>query len=453
MIFFRSRTNSLLDGYFWMDQPIALFWFRRDLRLHDNAGLYHALSCGLQVLPLFVFDTLILKDLSDTKDKRISFIYESLMQLKNALNARGSDLLIETGFPQEVLERLVCERNIAAVYTNQDYEPYARQRDEKIGTFLKGKGIDFLIFKDQVVFDGSEILKENGTPYTVFTPYSKRWKATYDAGGTLRYPSEDLLGRCIQQVANPMPDLKDIGFEYSDPAAPSVRIDEAVIRDYDKNRDYPSRNGTSRLSVHLRFGTLSIRGVAELARRLNEHFLNELIWREFYQMILWHYPYVVYRSFKAEYDRIPWIKNPELLDRWKEGMTGYPIVDAGMRELRQTGYMHNRVRMIVASFLTKHLLMDWREGEAHFAEFLLDYELASNNGGWQWAAGCGSDAAPYFRIFNPGIQMQKFDSDGSYVSRWVPEWKEPSYPKPIIDHTFARQRTIRIYSEVLGTKK
>lgn len=436
-----------------MDDTIALFWFRRDLRLHDNAGLYHALSGGLPVLPLFVFDTLIINDLTNPRDKRISFIYDCLLHLKRELNAKGSDLWVETGVPLEVFERLSLELNIAAVYTNQDYEPYARQRDETIGTFLKNKGIDFLTYKDQVVFDGSEILKENGDPYTVFTPYSKRWKASYGAMGPTYFPSEGLLDHCVQHVARPMLDLKDIGFEYADPRAPLCHIDQTLIRDYDKNRDYPSRNGTSRLSVHLRFGTLSIRHVAELAHRLNECFLNELIWREFYQMILWHYPHVVHRSFKAEYDRIPWVQDRELLDRWKEGMTGYPIVDAGMRELRQTGYMHNRVRMIVASFLTKHLFTDWREGEAHFAELLLDYDLASNNGGWQWAAGSGCDAAPYFRIFNPAIQMQKFDSDGSYVSRWVPEWQEFTYPQPIIDHAFARQRAVRIYSEVLAIKK
>lgn len=433
-----------------MSESIALFWFRRDLRLDDNAGLYHALKSGIPVMPIFIFDSLIINDLHDRRDRRVSFIHDQLRYLKHQLNGKGSDLRLEYGEPVAVFRKLLQEFTVTAVYTNHDYEPYARQRDTDISRLLESQGIKLHTFKDQVIFEKNDILKDDGAPYTVYTPYSKKWKAAYPFTHAFNFPSEQLLDGCVKLEPLPLLALEQIGFHYTDPQAASKDIDESIIQAYDQHRDYPYLNGTSRLSVHLRFGTLSIRQLVRMAESLNEKFLNELIWREFYQMILWHFPRVVQDSFKPEYDRIPWRTDEQAFDRWKNGKTGYPIVDAGMRELKQTGYMHNRVRMIVASFLTKHLLMDWRLGEAYFAEILLDYDLASNNGGWQWAAGSGCDAAPYFRIFNPYIQTEKFDPEHRYITHWVPEWQTPEYPQPMVDHAFARDRAIKVYSEALG---
>jgi len=445
--------------------PIAIFWFRRDLRLHDNAGLYHALRSGLPVLPLFIFDTNILDDLPERRDARVEFIHQALAELKQQLEALGSALLVRHGKPQEVWTQLLREREVAAVFTNRDYEPYALERDAAVQALLSEKNIPFRNSKDHVVFEKNEVLKDDGTPYTVFTPYSRkwqaqletRWKTTSDEQGRPErasfflsaYPTEKYTGNLLKTAPLPFPTLAEIGFEPAGIPFPSLSIARSLIRTYDKTRDFPGIAGTSRLGVHFRFGTISIREKARHAQLLNATYLNELIWRDFYSQILAHFPHVVGSPFKPQYDRVPWRHAPEEFRRWCTGQTGYPIVDAGMRELNATGYMHNRVRMIAASFLTKHLLLDWRLGEAYFAQKLLDYDLASNNGGWQWAAGCGTDAAPYFRIFNPAEQAKKFDPERRYILRWVPEADTPRYPKPMVEHAFARQRCLDAFKRAL----
>ncbi len=430
-----------------MSKNISIFWFRRDLRLHDNAGLYRALRSGNAVVPIFIFDTNILDDLSEKKDKRIQFIHDSLSKLQDELTAIGSTLHVLHGTPEASFKKLTDLYNISAVYTNHDYEPYAKERDAEIAAFLKEKGISFRSYKDQVIFEKDEVLKDDGTPYTVYTPYSKKWKVKLNDFYKKAYPTEKYFDNFYRQDAITLQTVEDIGFETTTYDVVEPELDEKVAKDYHKTRDIPSINGTTRLSVHLRFGTISIRKLVNNVG--NEKLLNELIWRDFYQMILWHFPQVVQQSFKEQYDNIEWRNNEEEFKLWCTGKTGYPIVDAGMRELNETGYMHNRVRMIVASFLSKHLLIDWRWGEAYFAEKLLDFDLASNNGGWQWAAGSGCDAAPYFRVFNPYLQTKKFDPDLKYIRKWVPELDEFSYPQPIVDHSFARERCLATYKAAL----
>ncbi len=429
---------------------ITIFWFRRDLRAEDNTGLCYALKERGNVLPLFIFDAEILDDLSDKKDKRISFLYEELLQLKKHFESSGSSLLIEYGKPVEVFTQLLEEYHPAAVYTNHDFEPYARNRDAAVRKLLKKRGVDFRTFKDQVILEKSEVVKDDGKPYTVFSPYARKWRSVLKAADFEPHPSEKLIARCLKTNAFDDFDLKDAGFEYIDFEYPGKNPDKEILKKYDKTRDIPSLNGTSRLGVHLRFGTISIRKLAKMAMNLNDTYLNELIWREFYMMILWHFPNVVDQAFKSKYDNINWINYEKQFEAWCRGKTGYPIVDAGMRQLNQTGYMHNRVRMITASFLTKHLLIDWRWGEAYFAEKLLDYELSSNNGGWQWAASSGCDAAPYFRVFNPELQTKKFDPELKYIKKWVPEFQELNYPKPIVEHKFARERVLKEFKRALS---
>lgn len=428
---------------------IVLCWLRRDLRLHDNAALYHALRSGRPVVPVFVFDTDILDDLEDRADRRLQFIHDALSSLQQQLGKLGSTLDVFHGTPAAAFRHFTDVYDVAGVFANHDYEPYARRRDEAITTQLREKGIPFKTYKDQVIFEKGEVLKDNGEPYTVFTPYSRKWKAALEPFFVQSYPTEKYFGRFHVQDARPLPSLADIGFAPTRRDFPSPDPEDALIQHYDQTRDYPAIHGTSRLSVHLRFGTVSIREVARRAMRLNETFLKELIWREFYQMILWHFPDVVHTSFKKEYDNIAWRNNEREFQAWCDGQTGYPIVDAGMRELNETGYMHNRVRMVVASFLTKHLLVDWRRGEAYFAKKLLDYDLAANNGGWQWAAGSGCDAAPYFRVFNPTLQAQKFDKDGWYIRKWVPEFDQLTYVQPIAQHETARKRALEVYGKAL----
>jgi deoxyribodipyrimidine photo-lyase len=430
-------------------ERINLFWFRRDLRLDDNAGLYHALKQGVPVLPIFIFDTYILNDLKDKQDKRVDFIHRALVRIQEQLVALGSTLHVLHGTPEACFQKLLHEYEIAAVYTNHDYEPYATKRDGEIASLLASKGIAFHSFKDQVIFEKDEVLKANGEPYTVYTPYSKRWKEKLNDFYLKPYPTHQYYQHFIRHAAHELPSLHEIGFEPTDLQAPEATLDEIIARHYDQTRNFPAIHGTTRLSVHLRFGTISIRKLAAQAKALNETLLNELIWREFYQMILWHFPQVLHQSFKKEYDTIEWRNDEQEFERWCKGMTGYPIVDAGMRELNATGYMHNRVRMITASFLCKDLLIDWRWGEAYFASKLLDYDLAANNGSWQWCAGSGCDAAPYFRIFNPSMQTEKFDHDLQYVRRWVPELDELSYPTPMVDHNMARDRCLAAYKHVL----
>ncbi|HEX6889616.1 MAG TPA: deoxyribodipyrimidine photo-lyase, partial [Chryseolinea sp.] len=415
------------------------------LRLDDNAGLYHALRENPLVQPIFIFDTQILERLEEKADRRVDFIHRSLQFIKHQLEQLGSSLLVLRGDPVEVFE----DMNPRAVYTNHDYEPYARERDETIKAILERKGIAFKTYKDQVIFDRGEIVKDDNTPYTVFTPYSRKWKSTLNEFYLKSYPTEKYFKHLVKITPLPFPTLKEIGFEATDALFPERVIRRSLISKYDSQRDFPAINGTSRLSVHIRFGTVSIRKLVQLAVKTNDSWLNELIWREFYQMILWHFPHVSTRSFKPLYDRIEWLNDPDDFRKWCEGRTGYPMVDAGMRELNATGFMHNRVRMITASFLTKHLLIDWAWGEAYFASKLLDYDLASNNGGWQWAAGSGCDAAPYFRIFNPEVQMKKFDPQLKYVKKWIPELGTAEYPQPIVEHKFARERALRVYKMAL----
>jgi len=417
--------------------------------LDDNAALYHALRSGRAVLPVFVFDTNILEELEDKADKRVDFIHRQLEQIQQQLVAMGSSLHVLHGTPKECFRQLTSLYDIDAVYTNHDYEPYAQSRDKEIAAQLSAEGIVFFTFKDQVIFEKDEVLKDDGKPYTVYTPYSKKWKAKVHGFYLKPYPTEKYFQQFYKQAAIPIPTLTEIGFAATDMENITPELDEAIARDYHNTRDIPSVRGTTRLSVHLRFGTISIRKLAAQATAINEKLLNELIWRDFYQMILWHFPDVISEAFKKEYDKIQWRNNEAEFDKWCKGETGYPIVDAGMRELNTTGYMHNRVRMVVASFLTKHLLIDWRWGEAYFAEQLLDYDLASNNGGWQWAAGSGCDAAPYFRIFNPYLQTQKFDPELKYIRKWVPEFEEFSYPKPIVEHDLARKRCLEVYKAAL----
>lgn len=433
-----------------MKTPITLFWFRRDLRLHDNKGLFEALNNSASVLPIFIFDTDILNKLSDKNDKRVNFIHQTIITLQNELVKKGSSLLVLYGNPLEVIEKLTLSYSISAVYTNHDYEPDAIERDLMIADFLKHRNISFQTFKDQVIFEKSEVLKPDGTPYTIFTPYSKVWKQKLNEAAVNSFPSQDLLKNLYKTKPFLLPTLTEIGFNKIEISIPLPIIDKDIIKQYHETRNFPSLKGTSNLSVHLRFGTLSIRELVQTALKLNETWLNELIWREFFMMILYHFPKVVNNSFKSKYDQIVWRNNEDEFHQWCMGTTGYPIVDAGMRELNATGFMHNRVRMIVASFLTKHLLIDWRWGEAYFAEKLLDYELSSNNGNWQWSAGCGCDAAPYFRVFNPTEQIKKFDPQFVYINKWVDNLHEKDYPQPMVDHQFARERVLQVFKTALN---
>lgn len=435
-----------------MTDQFSVFWFRRDLRLEDNHGLFQALKSGLPVLPVFIFDTFILDKLENKQDKRLQFIHSTLNLMHKKLKQAGSGLRFYHGTPEEVFTHLLSKGKLAAVYTNHDYEPYARQRDERIGQMLEKYGVGFHTFKDQVVFEKEEVLSGQGLPYTVFTPYSKRWRALLNEQPVPEFPSEKEANRFLQWEAQPIPSLKEMGFEETDGGFPSLDVADKLIREYGEKRDFPSLPATSRLSVHLRFGTVSIRKLVKRALPLSETWLNELIWREFYMQILWNFQQVGEgKSFKPAYDRIEWRNDPEDFRRWCDGKTGYPIVDAGMRELNETGFMHNRVRMITASFLVKHLLIDWRWGEAWFAEKLLDFDLAANNGGWQWAAGSGCDAAPYFRVFNPTLQTEKFDKQWTYIKKWVPEWNRPEYQQnQVVNHEYARKRVLDTYKTALG---
>jgi deoxyribodipyrimidine photo-lyase len=431
-------------------QPLALFWFRRDLRITDNTGLFEALKNNKAVLPVFIFDKDILNKLPDTVDRRVEFIHQHITYLVQELNKSGHSFYIGHGKPVEIFKKIINEFKITAVYTNHDYEPYAQARDAAVSALLKKHSIPFYTFKDQVIFEKSEITKSDGSPYTIFTPYSKVWKQRLSKESVTSSPSEQWINHFYAGKEMPVPTLEAIGFKKSGQSYAPPVVNKSIIRQYHETRNLPAIEGTTHLSVHLRFGTISIRSLVKTALELNEQWLNELIWREFFMMILYHYPYVVEGSFKKKYDQIPWRNDEAEFSRWCTGTTGYPIVDAGMRELNETGFMHNRVRMIVASFLTKHLLIDWRWGEAYFANKLLDYELSSNNGNWQWAAGCGCDAAPYFRIFNPSEQVKRFDPDHKYIKKWVKDLDTLDYPAPIVDHKFARERVLRVFKTALN---
>jgi deoxyribodipyrimidine photo-lyase len=436
---------------------VSFFWFRRDLRLEDNAGLFHALKGENPVLPVFILDRNILDKLPE-QDARVTFIHDQLKFLKAQLKSLGSDLKVAYGKPEEVWNKWTLDFKIDKVYANRDYEPYAIKRDSTVKAILDSNGIAFATYKDHVIFELTEVLKDDGKPYTVFTPYSKKWMAKLqedhvklqDSFYLRAYPTEAYFDNFYKFKAQPIPELEEMGFKRSEIEIPSTEVPRSMIKSYAETRNFPGIKGTSRLGIHFRFGTISIREKARHAMSLSQTYLNELIWRDFYSQILAHFPQVDGKAFKPAYDRIEWRQDEAEFKAWCEGKTGYPIVDAGMRELNATGFMHNRVRMITASFLTKHLLIDWRWGEAYFAEKLLDFDLASNNGGWQWAAGSGTDAAPYFRIFSPDAQTQKFDKDYKFISKWVPEWQSPEYPAPIVDNKFARERCLAVYKAALA---
>lgn len=408
------------------------------------------MKAGLPVKPIFIFDREILDKLDNPNDRRVLFIHKTLSEIKLKLQSMGSDLWVFYGNPNKIWVDLLKNGDINTVYTNKDYEPYAIARDKNISDLCATHGINFLQFKDQVIFECAEVVKDDGLPYTVYTPYSRRWKAQFRPEMLNPFASESLPQNFLQAKHCPIPSLSEMGFEETRADFPESIPDEEIIKAYAEQRDIPSLRGTTRMSVHLRFGTISIRKLTQTAMKLSEKYLNELIWREFYMQILWYFPRVVNESFKPKYDRIEWRNNEDDFKKWCQGQTGYPIVDAGMRELLATGFMHNRVRMIVASFLTKHLLIDWRWGEAWFARHLLDFELASNNGGWQWAAGSGVDAAPYFRVFNPHLQTLKFDPECKYIKKWVPEWNSLHYARPVIEHELARKRCLAVYQKAVG---
>lgn len=433
-----------------MKMSYVIHWLRRDLRLHDNTALFQALQSGLPVQLVFIFDRHILDKLEDKNDRRLTFIHRALTEIQEKITEFGGTLRTFYGYPEQIWEELAADQNLKGVYANRDYEPYARKRDTSIISLLKNKNVPFHHTKDHVIHEAHEVLKDDGKPYTVFTPYSRKWKTHLQPDTLVARPSETLLDKIQKTPAKPILSLEAMGFESVEFNFPSPEVRDSLIQQYHENRNFPALPATSHLGVHLRFGTISIRSLASRAQKLNETFLNELIWRDFYQMILWHFPHAAEASFRAAYDHIPWRNNAADFEKWCAGQTGYPIVDAGMRELLATGFMHNRVRMIVASFLTKHLLIDWRWGEAWFARHLLDFDLASNNGGWQWAAGSGCDAAPYFRVFSPDEQTKKFDAKAQYIRQWVPEYDTLTYARPVVEHKFARERALETYKRGLN---
>ncbi|SEP90355.1 cryptochrome/photolyase family protein [Neolewinella agarilytica] len=446
-----------------MSQRPIIFWHRRDLRLEDNAGLYRAQKAGGPVMPIFIFDREILDKLPEKKDARVEFIHQSVTELAAAYQEHGSDLRVFYGHPKKVWKAIIEEYQPGAVYTNRDYEPYAKVRDLAVKDLLEEAGASFHDFKDHIIFESDEVQKNDGGPYTVFTPYWRKWRTILDSrmsqfeGEELSYylkpyPNTKYTDRLLAGKSDrPVPSLAEMGFAPAGIDIPPTEVSRKLIRTYDETRNFPGIEGTSRLGIHFRHGTISIREKARRAMDLNETFLKELVWRDFYSNIIQSFPRVVDAPFKKDYENIPWENNEADFKAWCAGKTGVPIVDAGMRQLNESGWMHNRVRMIVASYLTKHLLIDWRWGEGYFADKLLDYELASNNGGWQWAAGCGTDAQPYFRIFNYDSQQKKFDADYTYVKQWVPEYGTPDYPKePLVEHKWGRERALRVYKEALA---
>jgi len=434
-----------------MKKELAIFWFRRDLRLNDNAGLFHALKNNFEVLPIFIFDENILEKLHNKSDKRVDFIFQVLENIKKQLKEIGSDLLILKGKPGNVFNNLINTYDVKAVFCNHDYEKYALERDAEIVEISNFNNIVFKSFKDQCIFEKEEILSASNTPYTVFSPYMRKWKEKLNDFYTKAYSTELYFDNFLKFSTNQDCSLSDIGFTKTDIDLEKPKLSKSILLKYKDNRDFPSIIGTSHLSIHLRFGTISIRKCVKYAQEFSETWLNELIWRDFYMNILANFPQINERkAFKKQYDKIPWRNNEKEFTAWCEGKTGYWLVDAGMRELNKTGFMHNRVRMVVASFLCKHLLIDWRWGEAYFAEKLNDFDFSANNGGWQWASSSGCDAVPYFRIFNPESQTAKFDKNLMYIKKWVPEYLSLNYPKPIVEHKFARERALKVYKEALN---
>ncbi len=433
-------------------EKFSIFWFRRDLRINDNKGFFEALNGKNKVIPIFIYDSKIIDKLHKD-DHRLTFIQNALVGINNDMKRNRCTLGIYRGSPEAVFEKIIREFPIEKVITNRDYEPYAMERDEAIKQLLKAQDIDFITYKDQVIFERNEVVKDDGTPYKVYTPYSRKWLAKYQAEGLEHFPSEDLLDNIYNENPLPQTDLKEMGMQSSSLNPVAYKFDDELIDQYEATRNFPSIDKTSRLGVHLRFGTQSIRKlISKSASRENQTFVKELIWREFFMQILWHFPHTVNQCFKKQYDRIEYRNNEEEFEKWCQGKTGYPLVDAGMRQLNRTGFMHNRVRMLTASFLCKHLLIDWRWGEAYFAEKLFDYEMSSNIGNWQWSSGCGVDAAPYFRIFNPHEQIKKFDKSLEYIKTWVEDLEQPTYPEPIVEHKFARERCLKMYKLALNNQ-
>ncbi len=433
-------SNEYLSTLSKDKAPIAIFWFRRDLRIEDNTALAEALDMDIPVLPIFIYDQLILNELTK-EDARVSFIHQTIHNIKESLKNHGSDILCLHGEPTVIWRNLISKFNIAAVYVNRDYEPYAITRDKAVAELLAEQNISFSSFKDQVIFEENEIVKGDEKPYTVFTPYKNKWLAKFQEASSIQLKNPK-LNNLFKAEFSAM-SLEDIGFKKSDIQVPEFDFTQLPL--YADQRDFPYADITSYLSPHLRFGTIGVRQVISKIGKKHAVFMSELIWREFFMQILFHFPHVVTQNFRSKYDGIKWRNNQEEFRLWCQGKTGYPMVDAGMRQLNGTGFMHNRVRMITAGFLCKHLLIDWRWGESYFAQKLLDYELSSNNGNWQWAAGTGCDAAPYFRIFNPLSQQKKFDKDYLYVRKWIPEFDSFEYPDPIVEHKFARERALTTY--------
>ncbi len=433
-----------------MNKTYTLFWFRRDLRLFDNAALWHALKHESNVLPVFIFDQEILKKLPEN-DLRVQFIHETVTTLKKELQKKKCDLIVEHGSPVEVFKKLLETYQVKAIYTNHDYEPYARTRDENIAKLCTKNKTEFKTFKDQVIFEKNEIVTDQENPYTAYTPYKKKWLKAMSPFYLKSYPVEIYESNYAKIKPTNMASLKQLGFKEQKFVFPESSVTASILKNYAKTRDLPALDsGTSHLGLHLRFGTVSVRELAREAKKYSEVWLSELIWREFFMQVLWHFPHVEKQSFRPQYDKVAWRTNKSELERWKNGQTGYPMVDAGMRELNATGHMHNRVRMVTASFLTKHLLHYWLEGERYFAEKLLDFDLAANNGNWQWAAGTGCDAAPYFRIFNPESQLERFDPKIEYIKKWIPEFGTAEYVKPMVEHKFARERALAEFKKGLG---
>jgi deoxyribodipyrimidine photo-lyase len=432
-------------------EVVNIFWMRRDLRLEDNTALFHILKTRENVLPLFIFNPELLVRLPEKSDYRINFVYETLQQLKKELEKIGSTILVAHGRPQEVFKSLIEKYHLCSVYCNREYEPYANYRDLEIERFLKVNRTEFHTYKDHLIFEKDEVVKDDRKPYTVFTPYKNKFLERLNLESVKAHKTNTYFHNFIRIKPLPMPTLESLGFARVENAFPAKSLSQKLLENYEINRDFPARNGTSRLGLHLRYGTVSIRKITALAMLHSPTFLSELIWRNFYSQILWFFPHVTTRAFKPAYDHIIWENNLAHFQAWCDGMTGYPLVDAGMRELNQTGFMHNRVRMVTASFLCKHLLIDWKWGETYFASKLNDYDLASNNGSWQWASSSGCDAVPYFRIFNPELQTKRFDPDLEYIKKWVPEFGSDKYPEKIIDHVFARDRAIARYREGLAS--
>ena len=423
-----------------------IFWFRRDLRINDNTALYNALINGKNIQPIFIFDDNIVEELPYNY-ARITFIYQQLNSINVELKKHGSSLKIFYGDPYKIFTEILYNNRVNNVYINRDYEPYALERDTSIFELLKDFGGQLKSYKDQVIFEQNEVVKKDGLPYTVLTPFKNKWLEKFRSTENIIYKNPNLKNLVKSNYT--FPSMEDLGFEESTIKVPN--FDLKVVAKYDETRNFPSLDSTSKIGPHLRFGTVSIREIVESIKDVNSTYLSELIWREFFMQILWHFPKVVKENFRAKYDGIQWRNKEDEFKKWCEGKTGYPLVDAGMRELNATGFMHNRVRMVTASFLCKHLLIDWRWGEAYFAEKLLDYELASNNGNWQWSAGTGCDAAPYFRVFNPSEQIKKFDNKNQYINKWIPELNEFSYPQPMVEHPMARQRAIETYKEGINS--